>query len=480
MGEAARNRFQPTFNRTARVQASTTPLSEDAGAIALREVAEALRLPAALRELTDPRDARRVTHPLQELVLSRVLLLAQGWQDQDDADLLREDPALRIAVSSRAGDRPLRNAQKARQPAGLASQPTMSRLNHALASPQNLQVLSRALLETGRRRACPRRRRRAQIVIDVDSFPLRAHGRQDGARYNGHYRYICTHPLVAFTDTGEILGILLRPGNVHTAHDVRSFLEPILDALREDCDELVLRVDSGFADGKLFAWLAARGVRVITRLRSHGGLRATIQAWAAGVTADWAAVPAEDGKPRHALKEFEHRASTWAAPMRVIGVMIERNASKGELFHHQFFVAANLGDEVDAEALLACYRARGIAELHIGELKRVLAPRLSSASRRRAGRAYEGPTVGINDNAVVLLLSAIAYNLMHALRRGIEAETGQGLSLDRLREQVLKAACVAVRHGRRVCFRVCSSRTAWWRALSAAVHAMGLRPEVAA
>ena len=103
MGEQQRIIFHPDFNRAARVEPSPTPISEDAGAIALREVSEALGLPALLAGITDLRDPARITHPLQELLLSRIFLLAQGWQDQDDADVLRPDPALRLAVSSVTG-----------------------------------------------------------------------------------------------------------------------------------------------------------------------------------------------------------------------------------------------------------------------------------------------------------------------------------------------------------------------------------------
>ena len=53
--------------------------------------------------------------------------MAQGWTHADDADALREDPILRLAVSERKGQAPLRPPEE-NQPQGLASQPTLSRL----------------------------------------------------------------------------------------------------------------------------------------------------------------------------------------------------------------------------------------------------------------------------------------------------------------------------------------------------------------
>ena len=484
MGEQQTILFQADFNRAARVEPSPTPISEDAGAIALREVSEALGLPALLAGITDLRDPERITHPLQELLFSRIFLLAQGWQDQDDADVLRPDPALRLAVSSRAGDGPVRPPQKPRQPGGLASQPTLSRLNHALAHPDNIAVLQDALLRCAINRIRRVHGRLARLVVDIDSFPIEAHGNQPGSRYNGHYRRICTHPLIAFTDTGDIVGVLLRPGNVHTAADVQGFLEPIIAALREVCDELLIRVDSGFAGASFFAYLANRGVKVITRLPVNDRLRQKADDWATEVKAGWRSDAQPDGRPREALLPFAHAATTWAAEKRVVAVVLERNTRRSELLHNEFFIATDLGDELGPDAILALYRQRGTAEGHIGELKRVLAPRLSSSARRPRRPPPDGEPparpIGINDNAVVLLLSAIAYNLMHALRCGIEEAIGAGLSLDRLRERVLKTACVVVRHAREVIFKVCPSKAAWWRAVSVAVHGLRQPCEVAA
>ena len=75
------------------------------GDLVLREIAERLGLTGWLSEhLVDSRSPALITHPLVELVLTEVLLLAQGWRDIDDADSLRDDPAFRLAVSSRKGN----------------------------------------------------------------------------------------------------------------------------------------------------------------------------------------------------------------------------------------------------------------------------------------------------------------------------------------------------------------------------------------
>ncbi len=71
---------------------------------------------------TSRRKGDRVTYPLADLLRTSLLLLGQGWRDQDDADALRYDAGLRLAASGARGTTPLSDETH------LASQPTLSRL----------------------------------------------------------------------------------------------------------------------------------------------------------------------------------------------------------------------------------------------------------------------------------------------------------------------------------------------------------------
>ncbi len=110
--------FRPDFNRAVRGQASSSVVTGDAGALVLREVADRLGYSEAFARVLDHRAQHLVTHPLVELVMTRVLLLAQGWQDQDDADHLRHDPAARRVHAPRhvapGGGRDAAHAGRAR------------------------------------------------------------------------------------------------------------------------------------------------------------------------------------------------------------------------------------------------------------------------------------------------------------------------------------------------------------------------------
>ena len=100
MGEAKDSVSRPEFNRAVSVEEAAESLTEDAGALMLREVADKLGVRGLFGSLLDHRVQHLVTHPLEQLVLTRVLLMAQGWVDQDDADTLRDDAALRTSTRS--------------------------------------------------------------------------------------------------------------------------------------------------------------------------------------------------------------------------------------------------------------------------------------------------------------------------------------------------------------------------------------------
>jgi hypothetical protein len=129
--------FPLKFNGSIRVEARPEKLSAEAGSLLLREVIERLGITKWLGErLTDPRAPELITHPLEELVRTALVLLGQGWRDQDDADALRDDAVMRLAVSNRRGISPLeRRPRQEGVPLGknpsvpdaLASQPTLSR-----------------------------------------------------------------------------------------------------------------------------------------------------------------------------------------------------------------------------------------------------------------------------------------------------------------------------------------------------------------
>lgn len=72
----------------------------------------------------------------------------------------------------------------------------------------------------------------------------------------------------------------------------------------------------------------------------------------------------------------------------------------------------------------------------------------------------------MRDNNVAVLFAALAYELVHHLRRGIERKLGEGCSICRVRGRILKAATTVVHHARQVVFRLCPTKLALWGAIA--------------
>jgi hypothetical protein len=67
----------------------------------------------------------------------------------------------------------------------------------------------------------------------MDSSVSPTYGDQEGTAYNGHFGCTCYHPLFVFNQFGDLERTRLRSGNVHSADDWRSVLEPVVVHYRD-------------------------------------------------------------------------------------------------------------------------------------------------------------------------------------------------------------------------------------------------------
>jgi hypothetical protein len=73
-------------------------LSSDAGVLALREIEQRLRVAERLAGcIRDPRQQAQVVHGLEEMIRFRMLMIASGYEDGNDATAMRSDPAFKLA-----------------------------------------------------------------------------------------------------------------------------------------------------------------------------------------------------------------------------------------------------------------------------------------------------------------------------------------------------------------------------------------------
>lgn len=452
----------PVFNRSLVIETRPDRLTGDPGAVLLREILDATGIiPWMAGLMKDTRRQADVVHDLPSLLRTLMLLVAQGWQDHGDADALRHDPAMRLAVNSSAGLTPLTGQS------GLASQPTLSRCTAMLAEPANLKVLREAALELAGRnlRAENGGERRTRVTLDVDSLPIEVHGHQPKAEWNGHYRARIYHPLItSIAETGDMLDARLRPGNVGTADGALDVILDVVDRAEASlCEITHVRIDAGFPSGALLSGLERRGVHHVARLRANPAL-------------DRLAAPHMKRPPgrrpteaRLWTHELEYQAQGWDEPRRVVLVVKER---PDDLLLDRFFLVTSISRfQMNGQALLEHYRQRGKAEGHMGELMDVLAPALSSTNRPKShlrGRKPKSATPAIDAfacNEVRLLIAMLAYQTMHVARRAMARATGSAWSLRRLRERVLRAGARLIISARRMTLILAEAAAPFWAAI---------------
>ena len=174
-------------------------LTSDIGLMLLREVESKIGILSRIVEaLTDRRHPSYVDHTCADLINQRVFQIACGYEDANDCNALRRDPAFKAAC-----DRlPVSGA-------ALASQPTMSRLENGIRR-RDLYRIAKALVDgfIASYDTPPE-----AVVLDIDDTDDEVHGDQPLSLFNGYYDERCYMPLHIYEgQTGRLITTLLRPG----------------------------------------------------------------------------------------------------------------------------------------------------------------------------------------------------------------------------------------------------------------------------
>ncbi len=74
---------------------------------------------------------------------------------------------------------------------------------------------------------------RQRVVLDFDNTEIPVYGEQEQSAYNGHFEFVCYHPLLLFNSEGDCLRAKLRPGNVHRVEDWEQVLLPETERQQE-------------------------------------------------------------------------------------------------------------------------------------------------------------------------------------------------------------------------------------------------------
>ena len=98
-GEERTNGIRCRFNPSIGINFQGAKISSDTGILLLREIDERFGITSALEGiLQDSRNVSHTQHSCTDLLRQRVYQIAAGYEDCNDANELRKDPALRLAL----------------------------------------------------------------------------------------------------------------------------------------------------------------------------------------------------------------------------------------------------------------------------------------------------------------------------------------------------------------------------------------------
>jgi hypothetical protein len=295
--------LSPVSGKRVEVKFDGGLLSSDGGVVALREVDQRLRLVDRLAAcMVDRRAPDQITHSLADIIRFRLLMIAAGYEDGNDASSLRGDPMFKMALDLTPSDREL------------CSQSTISRL-------ENLPD-ARALLRMGRAMVdlyCESFQRvPKRITLDIDDTFDAVHGGQQLRLFNAHYDEYGFQPIVVFDGEGRFITAVLRPAKRPGGKEVRAFLRRLLRAIRANWPktEILLRADSHYCSPEALDWCRANGLDYILGVAPTTTLRRHIGDLEASTKARFEAAPKE-GKARR-FKEFFDGAASWSRVERIV------------------------------------------------------------------------------------------------------------------------------------------------------------------
>ena len=430
-------------------------VTSDAGALLLGAADRAIGLTERFAAcFHDERRQELIEHEVATLVSQRVFAIAQGYEDLNDHDELRNDPMMAVLAGKLAAGR--------EDCAPVAGKSTLNRLELSRLQPTRYHKIShnptaiRDLLVDVFLEAHDRAPK--EIVLDLDATDDPLHGEQEGRFYHGYYDCYCYLPLYVFCGR-DLLVARLRRADKDAAAGVIEEVAHVVARIRA-CwprTRILLRADSGFARDDLMAWCEANDVNFVFGLQKNPRLVGAIEHELARAEAR----SRRTGQPERCFKSFMWTTRTsWSRRRRIVA---KAEWTKDEA--NPRFVVTSLPRHAAAAKHLyeKVYCARGEMGNRIKECQLDLYADRTSAATMRA-------------NQLRLWFHSMAYVLVCALRRiGLQDTALAQATCGTIRLKLLKIGAlvrISVRRIKVAMASACPAALDWKRA--------ALRLEIAA
>lgn len=252
-------------------------ITSDAGIVLLAELDKKLKITKKFAKcFRDHRDSSYVDYLVHQLLAQRVYGISLGYEDVNDHDKLRYDPALAIALEKLD----FINSKKT----GLAGKSTINRLEYCPETIINQKssryhriepdpkAIEKAFVEIflASYKNIPR-----EIVLDMDVTDDQVHGNQEGAFFNPYYKGVCYAPLYIFCGH-HLLVAKLRSSNVDPADGALEQLQRIIGLIREKWQNthIIIRGDSAYSREDIMSWCEAqKGVDYVLAIATNSQLK---------------------------------------------------------------------------------------------------------------------------------------------------------------------------------------------------------------
>jgi hypothetical protein len=397
-------------------------ITSDAGAILLREVDKRLGLIDAMNNcIPDPRNPFFITHMQRSMLSQRIIGIAQGYEDLNDHQTLRNDPLFQVVTERGVNPE-----------VPLASTTTLWRLEDRITREAMIDIVN-VFIDTfiQSHQTAP-----DQIILDFDATDDPLHGQQEGRFFNGYYNCYCYLPLYVFCGD-QLLVPYLRPSNIDAAKHSWAILKLLVRRFRDLWPDvrIIFRADSGFCRWKMMRWCDKHGVYYVIGVAKNPVLLRK---------AAWLLQQAEvqfrqTGVCQRLLGSISYAAATWDRERRVIvRVQYDHRGSNPR------FVVSNLpGSPEQLYDVLYCQR---------GDMEnRIKEQQLWLFSDRTSSHAFLS-------NQFRLILSSAAYILIDALRRlGLEGTELSRSQSGTIRLKLLKVGARVKVSVRRIVFHLSSA-----------------------
>jgi Transposase DDE domain group 1 len=193
-------------------------ISSDGGVMLLAQAERRLGIADQLAQvIPDERDASRVVHRLPDILRARIFAIACGYEDADDLDRLRFDPALKLACG--------RLPDTGRD---LCSQPTVSRWENAPSLRDLIRLMGVMVdLYCASYTTSP-----AAVTLDIDDTVDVVHGHQQLSLFNAHYDERCFLPIHVYDTARGQAENLIKLHKAQLASDRTSCHSPLANQMR--------------------------------------------------------------------------------------------------------------------------------------------------------------------------------------------------------------------------------------------------------